>query len=338
VASLLFELGILLSAGLPIDRALDFAGNRAYGRGLQTAVTLIRNEVREGAALSQALERRGNAFPRECASVIRAGETSGNLTSALEALARDLNRRIAFKQKLTSALVYPAIVLGLVVAILIFVLTVVLPQVEIMLKDFGGALPVSTMVLIHIGDFMQTYWWLLVLAMAVAIFSTPRLLARADVRRAVDAWLLRSPIMLNLPRRIAVARVCGLLSLQIENGVGLAQALDIVRAAVTNVHLRNALSDAHAAVRHGSSLSTRLTKLKVFPSLIVRLIAVGEESGKLGRLLAVAADIYQSEIERDLERLIAILVPALTILLGLIVATVVGSVLVGILSVNQAAF
>jgi general secretion pathway protein F len=331
------QLARLLRAGLPLDRALEIVANLSTDRRSHAAVRGSLERVRDGAGLAEAMLAQGNAFPQSYISMIRAGEQGSALYPVLVRLADFLTRAEANRQKIMSALIYPAILIVVAALSLVLVLTIVLPQFEPLFAEAGAKLPVITRIIIAVGHVLREAWWVIFLAVAVILLVGRQLMqlpAVAVERDRVTLWL---PIVGELVRKFEIGRFARTFGVLLSNGVSSPRALALVGATIGNRIIAQAIEDVAARLKEGGGLSEPLARTGRFPSLATELIHIGEETGRLEEMLHELAEIYDEELERNVQRLIALLVPALTIGMGLVVALMIAAVMTAVLSINDLA-
>lgn len=332
------SLGALIKAGLTIDRALQITTlleSRAASRG---RVEAILQEVRSGKTLSRAITSTLKPLPPYFSSMIEAGEIGGSLPDALSRLAELMSRQLAVRERIRSALVYPSLLAGVVLATLVMLLTFVLPRFDALFAESQASLPWSTRMVLSAGRFTTEFWWVMLLLAAGAGLSLTRWLRLPSGRRRLDEWLLRTRLTLGLPASIDTARMLRTLSTLCRNGLSLTAALRIARGTLANRCLVEALDTVAREVQAGRAFSHALERAGKFPAVAVQLARVGEEAGRLDELLLSAATTLDEENQLKLERLLTLIVPLLTIVMGFIVAGLIGSVLIGLLSINDLAF
>jgi general secretion pathway protein F len=336
VADLIRELATMLSAGQDLDRALRYMQDTAPARVRPTA-TGLRDAVRDGSPLSTAMARYPNSFPAMHVGLVRAGEAGGNLGSTLAHIADLLDRQRALASTVTSAMIYPAVLLVAMVGAVTLLLTQVLPEFVPMFEQSGVALPASTQFLIAAGAFVQADGWLMLLAILAAVLVGRALLRQNQVRLIVDQLLLRLPVIGGLIKEILAARFTRVLGTLLLNGVALIPALAIVRDAMGNRAARTAVERASLIARGGGSLTPALESANVFPSRTIHLLRLGEETAQLAATALRAADIHEDKTRLATQRLTSLLVPAMTILMGVAVGGIVASLMNAMLSLNDLA-
>jgi len=337
LVSLTQSLAALLKAGLTVDRALAIAASLESGTAAAFFEDLAR-AVRAGASFTAALRATGAALPVYYLSMVEAGELGGSLPQTLARVTALLQKNLNVKERIQSALIYPIILACVVLGTLVMLLTFVLPQFRALFAESEAPLPWSTRVVLGIGELSSQYGWLLACVFACGLLVAQRYSASATGRQRIDQWLLHSRLTFGLPAAIDTARMLRTLSTLLLNGVSLPAALRVSQGTLANTCLRSALARVTTRVSAGEEFSTSLASVRAFPREAVQLARVGEETGRLHELLSEAAGILEMDSERTLERLLALMVPAVTIVMGLVVAGLIGSVLIGLLSINDLAF
>lgn len=331
------ELAVLLKAGLPLDNALGVLGQVSGNAAVQDTVGAVREHVRRGHALSQALGEHP-AFGRFYVNMVRAGEVGGVLDDVLARLAEYLERARALRETVVSALIYPAILLAVAVLSVVVLLVFVVPQFKELFADMGKALPLPTQIVIGAGEFLTGYWWLILGVLAIAVWGGRRALARPETRYRFDAWLLSLPLFGELVLKTEVTRFARTFGTLVRSGVTVADALSISGATATNGVVAESITSTASEVRHGRRISDVLSEQSVFPALALHLVRVGEESGDLEGMLFQVADIFDGEVQAVIKRMLALLEPVLILGLGMLIAGIIISILIAILGVNELAF
>lgn len=338
VFSITQSLAALLRAGLTIDRALAITANLATQPSLQKALQDLGRSVRSGKTFADALIESGLPLPGYYVGMIQAGEAGGNLPQTVMRLSELLKQQHEVRERIRSALVYPAVLAGVVVLTVILLLAFVLPKFQVLFAEADAQLPWMTKLVLSVGTFVSSYWWLLLILLAGGIAGAMSILKSPRGRARMDEWLVRTPLTLGLPVAIDTARLLRTLGTLLASGVQIGPAMRIGRGTLSNTCLQRALADAAQRIKAGEGPSSALAAVKVFPQQVIQLARVGEETGRLEDMLAEAAGILEAESRTTLERLLSLLVPGLTVLMGGLIATLIGSVLIGLLSVNELAF
>jgi general secretion pathway protein F len=336
-ADLIRELATMLSAGQDLDRAFRYLYETAPNARVRAMAGGLRDIVRDGSPLADALARYPRGFSRLHVALVRAGEASGQLAETLSRLAELLERQQRLAAAVTSALIYPCLLLVAAVGAITLLLTEVLPQFVPLFDQSGAKLPASTQLLIATGDFISQNGLLILLAIAVLVLLGRVALRVPRLRLTTDRLLLHVPIAGGLLREVLAARFTRVLGTLLVNGVSLIAALGIVRDAVGNRAAMAAVERAAASARAGAGLALQLGAAKVFPPRTMHLLRLGEENAELGPMALRAAEIHEERTRVALQRLVALLVPAITILMGLAVAGIVASLLTAMLSLNDLA-
>ena len=332
------ELATLLRAGLPLAQALETLSGLSDNPAMAQTAAAVNKEVRAGKALSSALEQVDPGFDRFYCNMVRAGESSGALDIALERLAEFRANRRELRQAMTSALIYPAILLTLALIAVAVLLAFVVPQFTQLFAEAGRELPLLTRIVAGTGEVVTRWWWLMLLLAAGAAWWLRRDWNTPVGRARWDARLLRLPLVGGLIRKLQTARFTRTLSTLLTNGVNLLPALEIAKEIVGNAVMAQALAGVTRRVREGEGLAKPLADVGVLPALATQLIRVGEASGKLEALMAQVADIYERDVQTALKRLLTLAEPVIIITIALLVTVIILSVVLMILESNNLAF
>jgi len=329
------ELATLLRAGLPLDRALELLITLAPSLPVAVMLQGVRDEVRGGKSLSQALDARREVFSRFYVNIVRAGEAGGALGTVLQRLAETMERTKELRESVRSALIYPTILIFVAVASVMVLLVFVVPQFQSTFAQAGKALPLPTQVVIVVGTFLRNWWWAALPAVALAVLWFRRRGRVPSVRRARDARLLRTPLLGDLIAKVEIARFARTLATLLANGVTLLAGLGIVKETMGNVVLSTALDGVTAKLREGKGFGRPLADTGLFPRLATQMILVGEESGRLEEMLARVADVYDREVATAVKRFLAVLEPILILSLAVMVGGIVFSILLGVMGMSE---
>jgi general secretion pathway protein F len=321
----------------PLEEALRTVSRQSEREEVRRILGRVHGHVVEGQSLSEALGRESASFPPLYRAMVAAGEGSGTLSPILERLADLLERQAQVRGKVLSALAYP-IVLSIVAAFVVFALMIfVVPKVVEQFQDVGQELPLLTRAVIAVSGFLASWWWALLLALGLAIFLASRALREENLRMGFDRFLLKLPIVGRLQRDLHAARLARTLSTMVASRLPLLEGLRLTTQTVHNRVLRKASADIAEAVRTGGSLSAALKRTGVFPPLLVYLAASGEASGRLDLMLERAADYLEREFDSFTATALALLEPAIIIVMGAVVALIVLSILLPILQLDALA-
>lgn len=324
------QLATLLGAGQPLDRALTILLDLPEDEAARRTIADVRDQVRGGTALSTALERQHGSFSRLYINMVRAGEAGGTLQETLQRLAEYLERSRALRGRVLNALIYPVILVVMVGLALLFLLGYVVPQFGVMYESLDAELPFFTRIVLGLGEFVRGWWIVLLVVPALAVLWLDRRLRDPGFRARFDEWLLGRRVAGTLVARIETARLARTLGTLLKNGVPLIAAMGIGRNVLGNRALAADVEAAGEEVKNGVPLSIALGRGKRFPRLAIQMVQVGEESGALDTMLLKTADTFEAETGQALDRMLAALVPAITLLLAVVVMVVILAVLVPI--------
>jgi type IV pilus assembly protein PilC len=324
LAILTRQFATLTNSGMTLLRSLAILEEQMPKPRLRKAIGDVRTDVEAGMSLSAALTKQDRVFPRLMVAMIRAGETGGFLDNALERMAGTFEKDAALRGKIKSALTYPVIVLLFSALLITGVMIFIVPIFEKMFAQLGGQLPLPTQIIVTIS---HSLLWsgplLLLLGFGGTALMRWLLRTRPEVRRKVDRLKLRLPVFGPLFTKIAISRFTRNLGTLLGVGVPVLQALDVVGATTGNAVITEAMSDLQVAVRDGQPMSSRLSRHKVFPAMVVQMIEVGEESGQISQMLDKIADFYDREVDMAAESLTASIEPIMVLLMGAIVGVMV---------------
>jgi general secretion pathway protein F len=329
------QLAGLVSSGLPLERALSSLSDEAEQENEHHLVATLRAEVNGGSTFARALAQHPQEFSNIFVGVIGAGEQSGNLGQVLERLADDLEEQQVLKSKLIGAALYPAIVTLVAIVIVLFLVTYVVPQVAHVFASSKRALPILTVIMIGISNFLRSYGWVLLIVLAAAAFAARLALANALFREKFDAAWLKLPILGKLARSYNTARFASTLAMLAAAGVPILKALQAAAETLSNSAMRTDALDALVLVREGAPLASALAQKKRFPALLAMFARLGEQTGQLPLMLQRAARQLSAEVTRRAMQLATLLEPLLIVAMGVIVMLIVLAVLLPIIQLNQ---
>jgi general secretion pathway protein F len=329
------ELATLLRAGLPLDRALEILIGLAEIPPVESLLQGIRDDVRGGKSLSQALDARRDVFSRFYVNIVRAGEAGGALGNVLTRLADTMERNKDLRESVISALIYPTILIGVAVLSLMLILTYVVPQFEQTFAQAGRALPLPTQVVIFVGTGLKRWWWAIAATVVLWVLWMRRRLRDPVIRNRWDARMLRWPLLGDVVTKVETARFARTLATLLGNGVTLLGGLAIVKETLGNSVLANALDGVISRLREGKGFARPLGETGVYPRLAVQMILVGEESGRLEEMLTRVAEVYDREVAMSIKRFLAVLEPALILSLAVLIGSIVLSILWGVMGMSE---
>ena len=331
------ELGVLLKAGLPVERALNVLLELSPSGNHALRVRQILERVRNGEQLAQAIGAVITEAPRYVPRLIAAGEASGKLAEVVIRLASSLARAKSLRDKLLLSLTYPAVLAVTMVGVLYVVFTTVLPRLTPMFRAAGASLPASTEALLAVGNFVQSYGWLLLAVAATAVAAIAYAWNLPAQRMQIDKYLMASRLLLRLPNRYEAARYCRNLQTLLGGGLPLDRALAAAHDGTTNTWFRARMAEVRDSVAEGRPLRKAFAQSSALPTIAIEFSAVGEETGRLGPMLGEAADILDQEVESRLDRLTALVLPIATLVMGGLVAVIMVGIVSGVLAVNDLA-
>jgi general secretion pathway protein F len=329
------DLSHLLKAGIPLDHVLEIMSRVGRDETLMKLVVQVEEGVRRGQPLSRVLGEMGGQFSKFYINMVQAAEVSGDMASGMTDLAYYLERSRELKGQTMTALLYPLILLGVAAFSLIIILTYVVPQFQQLFEDMGKALPLATRIVIAIADAIRGYGIWGLMAVGLLALYGKRWLADPERRLRWDRLLLKLPLIGPLNQKIEMARFSRSLGTLMKGGVPLLSALAVAKETLINRVLAQAIESAGSGLKEGKRLADPLIESGVFPPLALQMIQVGEETGQLEAMLLKVADVYDREVSTAIQRLLAILEPVLIVGLGILIAGIIMSILVAIISINE---
>ena len=335
VSNITRQLATLMGAGIPLVQSLDSLIEQTRNPALKKVVAQIKDSVNEGNTLTSALGDHPGLFSSIFINMVRAGEASGSLDIVLERLAEFTEKQEALKSKFQAALVYPVFMAFIGTAILFILITYIVPNITQVFDEMDKVLPLPTLFLIALSDFLKSYWWILPI-LFVILLSGVRLFIRQEFgRRIWDLIKLKTPVTGIVVQKIILARIASTLGSLLDNGVGLMASMQIIRTLVNNVHIAHVIDDAMKQIEKGQSMTVSLGDSPWFPPMFVQMVAVGEQSGNLESMLKKVSRAYERDVETAIMAMTSLLEPAMIVLMGLAVGFVVLSILLPIFEMNQ---
>jgi general secretion pathway protein F len=329
------QLASLLEAGLPLEQSLTALLEQSERTFIRDIIASVRSEVMAGAALSDALKQHPDDFADIYCALVASGEQIGHLARVLSRLADYIERRNALVQKVKLAFTYPAIVTVVAFAIVIFLLTYVVPQIVSVFANTKQKLPLLTVLMLAVSDFVRVYGWLVAL-LGIAAFSVWRLaLKNPEIKMRWHQWLLTAPVYGKFERSLNTSRFASTLAITTGSGVPILRALQTSRETLSNVAMRAQVEDATASVREGVSLARALSAHKYFPPMLIHMIRAGEVTGELPAMLERASNAQEQDLERRALTIAGLLEPVLILAMGAVVLLIVLAVLMPIIEINQ---
>ena len=331
------QFAVMVDAGLPLVTALGILAEQQDNATLQGILRVVKADVEEGATFAEALGKHPKAFDDLYVNLVAAGEAGGILDTILNRLANQLEKGEKLKRQLKSAMVYPATVSVIAIAVIILLLVKVIPVFQQMFIDFGGTLPGPTQMVIDLSEFLQAniLWMLMVTGAAVTLFLQAR--KRSLVfRYRVDQFLLRIPLFGPLIKKVAVARFTRTLGTMVASGVPILDALDIVAKTAGNLIIEEEILKAKKSIAEGKTIAEPLQDSKVFPEMMVQMVAVGEETGSMESMLTKVAEFYDDQVDAAVAGLTSMLDPVMMVFMGGSIGTILISMYLPIFTIADA--
>lgn len=322
------QFATLLKAGISVVDATGILAKQTTSRYLSKALLDIDEELRSGNPLSSAAAKHKRIFTSMFINMVRAGEASGNLDETLDRLAIHYEKQHKTRQKIISALAYPAVVGIIAIIVVIFLLVAIVPTFVDMFEDFGAELPLITRLVLNSSEWMQSFWWVVILGMGIITGLFMFLKSRKETKYYLDYLSLKIPIFGSMLQKAALARMTRTLSSLFSSSVPILQAISIVENVVENEVISRVLKQSRDSLEKGISLTEPMKNHWVFPPLIVQMIAIGEETGALDEMLGKVADFYEDDVEQTTDRLKSLIEPLMIVFLAGIVGTIVTSIMV----------
>ncbi len=330
------QLATLIDAGLPLLRSLNVLINQLKPCKLRDILREVSSDIQSGSTFSEALAKHPKQFDRLFVNMVRAGEVGGMLEVVLNRLAVFMERRESLRRRVKGAMIYPVAVVIIASSIVAFLLTRVVPVFADIFKEFGGQLPWPTQFLISCGDFMVYKGiWAIPATIGWSIIGLKFFFKIHSVRRVRDRLVLKIPLVGDLITKVAVARFARTLGTLITSGVPILQALKITKETISNEIIQDAVDKVHDSIKEGDTIAAPLDSTKVFPTMVVNMIDVGEETGSLDQMLMKVADIYDAEVEMAVEAMLRLMEPAIIIVLGGVIGFIVVSLYLPIFTLGD---
>lgn len=328
------QFSTMISAGVPILRALTTLKEQTESPALKTALDQINNDVQGGTQLSDAIGKHPKIFSETYVNMVRAGEAGGILDTILNRLALQVEKDSAIKGKLKGAMIYPSVITIVAIGAVVFLMTGVIPKLTGILVESGVDLPLQTKIIMGISDFLTTKWPIIVGVLAIAIISFIRFVRTPGGKYKFHAFLLRLPIFGKIIMKVNVARFARTFSSLLGAGVSVLESLETTAGALTNVVIRQVLLDAVKEIKNGKPVSVALGESGRLPGIVIQMASVGEETGQMDVVLTKVAEFYEDEVDTVIASLSSIIEPILITTLGAVVGVIVASVLGPISSIQ----
>ena len=329
------QLATLIRANIQIVEALNALIDQADNQQLKVVLSEIKQKVNEGSSLAGALADYPKIFNNVYVNMVEAGETSGTLAVVLLRLAEFTENQVKLKSKIRGAMTYPVVMMVIGSLMIGIIFTVAIPKITKIFVTMKRAIPVQTRICIWISNFLQSYWWVLILGAFIGYYLFKKYINSPSGRKKWHATLLRLPIVANLIIMINISRFCSTLGTLLASGVPILTSMKIVINLISNIHMAKAVEAAKVSVAEGRSLAIPLEKSGLFPSMVTHMIKLGERSGEIEPMLQIIAENYEDQVDAKLSGLTSILEPIMLVVMGIVVAFIVISVIVPMMELNQ---
>ena len=329
------QLSILLGAGVTLVASLDALIAQIANPLLKKIMAQVKEAVNEGRSLAFSLSQHPKIFSQIYINMVRAGEASGSLDLVLDRLAEFSEHQDALRGRFRAALAYPVFMFFIGSIILFFLITFIVPNITKIFSDMHQTLPLPSLVLIGVSNFLKSFWWLVLLVLIVCVLLTKKLIKTPRGSHIWDEIKLRMPVIGGIYLKMAMARFGRTLGSLLRSGVPPLSALEIVRNIVNNTLIAEAIDHAMEEIEAGASLAISLTKSRWFPPIVIQMISVGEQSGELENMLDKVADVYERETESKIMAMTSMLEPVMILVMGVVVGFIVISILLPIFEMNQ---
>jgi type IV pilus assembly protein PilC len=317
------QLATMIDAGLPLVQCLDILAQQQENKTFKKTLTDIREDVEAGSTFSAALKKYPKVFSTLYTNMVEAGEAGGILDTILNRLAAYIEKALTLKKRIKSAMFYPATIVSVAVVVVIFLLIYVIPTFSQLFANFGATLPLPTVIVLELSNFVRANLLYMVGGVVGLIFGMRAYYRTKGGRRRIDSLMLQLPIVGILIRKVAVAKFTRTLGTLVSSGVAILEGLDITARTAGNTVVEEAVQKARSAIAQGKTIAEPLLESGVFPPMVVQMIAVGEQTGALDRMLNKVADFYEDEVDIAVTGLTSLLEPLLVIFLGVVVGGVV---------------
>lgn len=329
------QLATMVDSGIPLVQALDILGEQMEEKGLREIVNKVRDDVETGSSLSEALSKHPKAFSELFINMVMAGEKSGMLDDILDKLASYSEKMNALRRKVKSSLVYPTMVVSMAGLITLVLILKVIPTFKGIFATLGGELPLPTRILIGFSDWSRRFFPYIVVASVLALAGLKRYTNTEKGRLQFDQILLKLPVFGTLFRKVAVAKFSRTLSTLVRSGVPILDSLDIVGKTAGNKVIEAATVKVRLSIREGENIASPLAKSGVFPPMVVRMIAVGEQTGELEKMLGKIADFYDEQVDSAVSGLTSMVEPLIIAFLGIVIGSIVIAMFMPIFKLSE---
>jgi type IV pilus assembly protein PilC len=313
----------MIDAGLPLVQCLEILGGQQENKVFKRALIQIRQDVESGSNLADSMRKHPKIFNDLFTNMIAAGEAGGILDTILQRLSVYIEKAVKLNSQVRSAMIYPTAVISIACIVVAVILWKVIPVFASLFTSLGATLPLPTRVVIALSNFVAAFWWLIAIVIGGSVYALRRYHETYKGKRVIDGFMLRLPILGILLRKIAVARFCRTLSTLTASGVPILDGLTITARTAGNAVIEDAIMATRKSVEEGKTISEPLGDTDVFPSMVVQMIAVGEQTGALDTMLSKIADFYEDEVDVAVAGLMKLLEPVIIAFLGVVIGGIV---------------
>ena len=317
------QFSVMIDAGLPLVQCLDILGKQEPHKNFSAVILKVREDVESGAALADAMKKHPKTFDHLFSNMIAAGEAGGILDTILKRLATYIEKSVKLKGEVKSAMIYPIAVIVIAAVVVAAILWKVIPTFAAMFAGMGAQLPAPTRIVIAMSNFLVSWGWVVIVGIGLAGYAIKTYYATPNGRRTIDRIMLKTPILGDILRKVAVARFCRTLSTLLTSGVPILDGLDITAKTSGNAIIEDAIMTTRTSIERGETISAPLRETNVFPSMVVQMINVGETTGALDAMLSKIADFYEEEVDTAVAGLLTLMEPVMIAVLGVIVGGIV---------------
>ena len=317
------QFSVMIDAGLPLVQCLEILGSQQENKTMKKALIQIRQDVESGSNLADAMRKHPKIFNDLYTNMVAAGEAGGILDTILQRLAQYIEKAVKLNSQVKSAMIYPVAVISIACIVVAVILWKVIPVFAALFKGLGATLPMPTVIVIALSNFIADFWWLIAIVISGSIYALRQYHSTEKGRRVLDGLMLKMPILGMLLRKIAVARFCRTLSTLTASGVPILDGLQITARTAGNAIVEDAIMATRKSVEEGKTISEPLGDTDVFPSMVVQMIAVGEQTGALDTMLSKIAEFYEDEVDAAVAGLMKLLEPVLIAFLGVAIGGIV---------------
>ena len=329
------QLSVLMDAGLPVVRSLKILSNQMRPSLLKNITSEVAEDVETGSSLSEALNKHPKTFDKLYVNMVKAGEAGGVLDVILQRLAGFMERMEALKRKIIGASIYPIVVIIIAIAVVLAIMTFIVPKFEDVFKSVKVNMPPMTVALMGISGFVKGYWFVLIFTPIILYFILKAWGRTKGGRHTIDRFKLHAPLLGPIIKKSIIGRFCRTLGTLLQSGVPILEALNIVKNATGNEVVASAIGKVHDSIREGESIAEPLAQSGVFDDIVINMIDVGEETGELDKMLLKIADNYDAEVDAAVSALMSILEPLLIVGLGFTVGFIVVALFLPLVSLLQ---